>query len=83
MTYYGVSFFHVLLVEDVLAGICFWRSFPVGWWGGNLLVGQYLPKLGGSIDGHTPNKCRLKDEMVGMPGGQRGAPRKLDASVCI
>jgi hypothetical protein len=51
-TYHSISFFHVLFVEDILARVCFRGSFPVGFWGRNLLVGQHLLKLRCSIGRH-------------------------------
>lgn len=52
-THHGISLFHVLFVEDILARVSLWRPFSVGFRGGNLLVGQHLPELGGSINGHV------------------------------
>ena len=51
-TYYSVPFFQVLFVEDGLARVSLRHPFPVWFGGGDLLLGQDIPELGGSIDRH-------------------------------
>lgn len=70
-TYDGVSFFHVLFVEDILSRLCLWRSFPVRFRGGNLFVGQHLPELRGSIDRHVLQVAEILEI-----GKQGEVPRK-------
>ena len=51
-TYHGVSLFQVLFVENVLARVSLRHPLPVWFGGGNLLLGQHISELGGSINRH-------------------------------